>query len=499
MGEKTVLGNNAMILDYINSKNIFKLYSRNICLQINEVFFKYSMAELKKNRGITFSSLSINKNGFVDCYGQTDEADAVSEKIKKIYEKSKSIKDFYEDHALQSFNEYIEFTKRMNMKYSDKYKKISVDEIRGDYDKFSKVNAKFISNLWFIYLSDSPIDKMLKDVLSKYLEGINKKQDMQAYLTLISTTLKKPAIIRQHKELLEIALIEDDEKRQIEIEKHCKKWNWFPCYNPCDDTYELAHYTHQLKQYTPVVAEKELAKIKKEEKEHVDQYDNFLKSIKDEKLHKLVKMTNDICFYREHRNDLRREGLCLIRPLYEKIGMILGLNVKEVCYLTKDEIEISLKNEEINISKEDINNRISEYILFTKNENFILISSRDTISRIKKIIQNKDSEDDFLKGSSAAGGFVIGKVFVINSIDKLKNFKEGEILVTSMTAPDYVMAMKKASAIITDEGGITCHAAIIARELKKPCIIGTKIATQVLHDGDLVEVDADQGIVRILK
>jgi len=59
--------------------------------------------------------------------------------------------------------------------------------------------------------------------------------------------------------------------------------------------------------------------------------------------------------------------------------------------------------------------------------------------------------------------------------------------------------MKRASAIVTDEGGITCHAAIIARELKVPCVIGTKIATQVLKDGDLVEVNANQGIVKILK
>jgi pyruvate,water dikinase len=58
--------------------------------------------------------------------------------------------------------------------------------------------------------------------------------------------------------------------------------------------------------------------------------------------------------------------------------------------------------------------------------------------------------------------------------------------------------MEKAAAFITDEGGITCHAAIVSRELKKPCIIGTKIATQVLKDGDLVEVDANNGVVKIM-
>lgn len=59
--------------------------------------------------------------------------------------------------------------------------------------------------------------------------------------------------------------------------------------------------------------------------------------------------------------------------------------------------------------------------------------------------------------------------------------------------------MKKAAAFVTDEGGMLCHAAIVARELKKPCIIGTKFATQILRDGDLVEVDANRGIITILK
>ena len=68
-----------------------------------------------------------------------------------------------------------------------------------------------------------------------------------------------------------------------------------------------------------------------------------------------------------------------------------------------------------------------------------------------------------------------------------------------MTNPDMVVTMQKSSAIVTNEGGITCHAAIISRELEKPCIIGTKIATQVLKDGMLVEVDANKGVIKILE
>lgn len=104
-----------------------------------------------------------------------------------------------------------------------------------------------------------------------------------------------------------------------------------------------------------------------------------------------------------------------------------------------------------------------------------------------------------VKGNTAQKGKVKGLVRVILSKDKVGTMREGEILVTAMTTPDYLPAIKKALAFVTDEGGITSHAAIIAREMKKPCIIGTKIATKVLHDGDLVEVDADRGVVKILR
>lgn len=82
---------------------------------------------------------------------------------------------------------------------------------------------------------------------------------------------------------------------------------------------------------------------------------------------------------------------------------------------------------------------------------------------------------------------------------KFTAFKEGDILVAKAAMPDYVPAIRKAGAIITDLGGLTSHAAIFSRELKVPCIIGTKIATKVLKDGDLVEMDVGKGVVKKLE
>ncbi len=80
----------------------------------------------------------------------------------------------------------------------------------------------------------------------------------------------------------------------------------------------------------------------------------------------------------------------------------------------------------------------------------------------------------------------------------MHKMQKGDILVSIATNPDLVPAMKKAAAVVTEQGGVTSHAAIVARELRIPCVIGTKIATKVLKDGNKIEVDATKGIVRKL-
>ncbi len=94
---------------------------------------------------------------------------------------------------------------------------------------------------------------------------------------------------------------------------------------------------------------------------------------------------------------------------------------------------------------------------------------------------------------------VKGVVAVVLTPMDAEKVKKGMVLVAPETTPDFVPAMGRAAAFITDRGGVTSHAAIVSREMGKPHIIGTKIATQVLKDGDLVEVDANKGVVKVIK
>ncbi|MDP3734681.1 MAG: phosphoenolpyruvate synthase [Nanoarchaeota archaeon] len=100
-----------------------------------------------------------------------------------------------------------------------------------------------------------------------------------------------------------------------------------------------------------------------------------------------------------------------------------------------------------------------------------------------------------LKGETASSGVYTGRVKIINDPSELDRIEKGDILVTTMTTPDMVPAMQRAGAIVTNEGGMTCHAAIVSREMGTPCIVGTEHATEVLKEGQLITVHASRGIV----
>jgi phosphohistidine swiveling domain-containing protein len=119
------------------------------------------------------------------------------------------------------------------------------------------------------------------------------------------------------------------------------------------------------------------------------------------------------------------------------------------------------------------------------------------VSDIEDALTHVEIQKEF-SGTIAYKGVVQGTVRVILDPNKEYFFNQGDILVADMTRPEYIPIIQKSSAIVTDAGGMLCHAAISAREFKIPCVVGTEVATKSLKDGDLVEVDADKGIIKIL-
>jgi len=195
--------------------------------------------------------------------------------------------------------------------------------------------------------------------------------------------------------------------------------------------------------------------------------------------------------------------------IYEKTG-----GLKEVNVLRKNQMQFSLTNKEVltlakwaiviedhysNINKRWMPQDI-EWAKDGKTRQLFIVQSRPEtihapkIGKIYEEYQVKTKKSPILTGIAIGNKIGQGKVKVIDNVSKITQFKKGEVLVTKMTDPDWVSIFPMAAAIVTDEGGKTCHAAIVSRELGVPCIVGTKVATQILKTGQRVTVDCTQGL-----
>lgn len=193
------------------------------------------------------------------------------------------------------------------------------------------------------------------------------------------------------------------------------------------------------------------------------------------------------------------QGLHVTDLLLRAIARVYRVKICDLKYYNLNELK-ELASEGVALSEQEMCLRKSSYFAGWDGQNPYYVSGRMAVDMFASFIDNKISDDiTELKGLVVNGGRAIGRVRILHSPREAGKMKKGDILVASMTSPDYIVALKKAAAVVTDVGGMTCHAAIVSRELKIPGIVATKVATKVLHDGDLVEVDANNAIVKIIK
>lgn len=200
----------------------------------------------------------------------------------------------------------------------------------------------------------------------------------------------------------------------------------------------------------------------------------------------------------QNRNCKNRRKVDKLKKIFDKAYQYNEMVVPNVeKYFSMLGIESFSWNE---INEKFVNKKYSRRSLMLLDRQVLVISSDDA-KKIDKVI--KDNYDRYLQslkninGLAVSGGLVIGQVRLIENLSDLKHCQDGDILVVTQTRPQYNIFIKKVGAIVTDEGGFLCHASILAREHKIACIVGTKNATKILKDGDIVEVNANHGWVRI--
>jgi phosphoenolpyruvate synthase/pyruvate phosphate dikinase len=164
--------------------------------------------------------------------------------------------------------------------------------------------------------------------------------------------------------------------------------------------------------------------------------------------------------------------------------------------LHKEELYAYLKDKSLP-TKQILEARYQSNVqLFDSMEDKLLTGKK--AKEIEEQIHTHHSSEE-IKGQTAYPGIAKGKVKIILDPKNSQHFEEGDILVTNMTRPEFVPLMEKAAAIVTDSGGLLCHAAVVAREMKKTTLIGTENATKFFKDNDFVEVNAPKGVIRVIK
>jgi len=218
-------------------------------------------------------------------------------------------------------------------------------------------------------------------------------------------------------------------------------------------------------------------------------------------LRNLLIVSEDFTYWQDERKKKTYWYTHYLSLILEEVGRRFGFTLHQVKYFSLPEL-LDLFNgaEDYKVTKQEANKRLKSCLWYQQGDLFDQLSG-PAASKLRKDLLKRDSQitvDDF-RGMAASKGVARGPARIIKSVKDGYKVKKGDVLVAVMTRPDYVPAMKKAVAVVTNEGGVTCHAAIVSRELGIPCVIGTKIATAFLKDGMMVEVNANHGVVKIIK
>ncbi len=200
---------------------------------------------------------------------------------------------------------------------------------------------------------------------------------------------------------------------------------------------------------------------------------------------------------RVHAEPVYEETENYIKYIAEKIGVKEGVHPEFISAMTKPQFLAYL---ELGVlpDKEDLERQFKGGVLYILEGDSQSYFDEQDVAAVEKILLDSAAVKN-LTGQVAYPGNARGRVRIILDPLPEKAFDDGDILVTGMTRPDYLPYIKKSAGFITDAGGILSHAAITARELKKPCIIGTEAGTKLLKDGDIVEINGEKGTVTLIK
>ncbi|OGG87609.1 hypothetical protein A3B87_00635 [Candidatus Kuenenbacteria bacterium RIFCSPHIGHO2_02_FULL_39_13] len=370
---------------------------------------------------------------------------------KKAYELStqKGFINFYECEARRACQKLIKLSK------FDK-----TGDLLSQYNNWLNAYVAVLEFVAHIRIFNRIGEKKIREFINSKIK--NSKKQVEIF-SILSATTRINAFDDFHKKIT--LAYQKKTKNNLILEQIVRDFKWMPVGYGDEPEWTIKDIKKQSQSFRPIKPNK------------IDKSLIIKKLVPNREILNLIAAIDLFVYYKDYLRRICNYCHYYSRPIFIALGKRYNLSLQELKMLLPKEIG-KVKPNKGNILFSD-KGKIYKFNYDEKLENEFFTTN-----------------DKSVVGTVANTGKVKGVVVVVNNPKDLKKDYNNRILVSVMTTPDITIAIKKAKAIITDEGGITCHAAIISRELGIPCIIGTKIATHVLKDGDLVEVDADKGIVK---
>ena len=336
----------------------------------------------------------------------------------------------------------------------------------------------------------------LNVILSYPIEGMVRKaaEKMTAtYNDVIRTVpVKKTLLMRQYQDALRIksmlsgkgllnraswARIKKDKKVWRCIVRHVQSYAWTGIGNFTGHQLTIEKFLRDIQTITRHIPQKKKAITLPSDARYI------------------VRLCQTVSFLRQYSAEMFALITYRAMPFLERAAGALGISYQDMLSFTPTEIEAALRKK--GSAHNGLKRKWGGYIAFAhQNKAIVTRNQREIAWLLTTGVPSAPGDVRELSGSVASAGYARGRAKVILQPDEFFKMEKGDILVTAMTTPEFVPLMHASAAIVTDIGGMLSHAAIISREIGKPCVIGTKIATKVFKDGDLIEVDADKGVVR---
>ena len=442
--------------------------------------------------------------------------DAHNNLLKQI-EKDISVLENILDETVNNGEKMNLFTSQF---LTDDLSKYSTNKVIKSYKLHTKYNIKeyaygvLVPVLDFRHLHF--IEVKLKEILSNKLD----KEELEKAYFVFTQPIEDSFALEQEKSILNVysklpdkELLTEDASTILEklenyypevyklLKEHTLKYTWVfyvysgPAFTEGDFIETMKYY--KKKDIDP---QNKLNQLEQERKEVFKKREEYFKKLnlnKEER--KYVEIVSRAVYLKPRRKDYQSKSYYHLEFLQKEVAKRLNWSLSQVRSALLEEIEDGLNGKEINIDL--INERYKKHIIIPIGNEVKIYQGEEVDKFEKEHIKEEEiilENSNIITGQSAFPGIVKGTVKRIDLPDDMIKMKDGDIIVSTATTPSIVPAIRKARAIVADEGGLTCHASIVSREFKIPCVVGTKIGTKILKDGDEVEVDATKGIIKKL-